>query len=254
MAQTATTGSVTMISQGGDYIGGGTDFVFDSPNTILFSGGLGGVTVGTPTPGAAVFGYTIDFAPPSGQQLHVGEYDNAQRDPFQPAGSPGVSVYGDGRGCNMDYGRFVVKDIHIDGSGNVDRFWALFEQHCENPNAPALFGEVRLNEPSTGAAETVVPAAIDWPGTPIGSTGVYAPVTVVAGPTGAAISSVALTGADPADFVIESNGCVGAVLPAGANCQIHVALTPKAAGDRTAALAITDSLNSVTTVALALLV
>jgi hypothetical protein len=66
-AQTAATGSVTMVSQGGDYIGGGTDFLFDSPNTISLGGGLGGVSVGTPTPAGAAFGYTIDFAPPSGQ-------------------------------------------------------------------------------------------------------------------------------------------------------------------------------------------
>jgi hypothetical protein len=88
-----------------------------------------------------------------------------------------VSIYGDGRGCNMDYGRFVINDIHVDGSGNADRFWGLYEQHCESPGAPALFGEVRLNEPATGAAETVEPAAIDWPNTPVGSTGIYVPVT-----------------------------------------------------------------------------
>jgi hypothetical protein len=63
-----------------------------------------------------------------------------------------------------------VKDIHVDGSGNVDRFWALYEQHCEGASSPALFGEVRVGEPPASEGVEVEPGAVRWPSTAVGST------------------------------------------------------------------------------------
>ena len=86
------------------------------------SGNAGTVVVTTPSPAGAAFGYTMDFAAPTGGQLSVGEYDNAERYPFESAGHPGLDISGDGRGCNQDFGWFIIKDIHLDGGGKVDRF------------------------------------------------------------------------------------------------------------------------------------
>ena len=243
-------GSITMIGAQGDYISGGSQYLFDAPGTIAMSGNAGTVEVNTPSPVGAAFGYTMDFAAPTGGQLSVGEYDNAERYPFESAGHPGLSIWGDGRGCNQDFGWFIIKDIHLDGSGNVNRFWALYEQHCEGSYAPPLFGEVRLGEPATSAAEVVEPASINWPMTSIGKTGIYVPVTVTAGGGGAEITSATLTGANPGDFKIGTDGCTGTTLAAGNNCRISVAVTPTVPGDRHATLAITDSLGSTTEVPL----
>jgi hypothetical protein len=253
LAQAAsTTGSVTMVSGAGDWVGAGASEVFDAPGTLSLGGGLGGVAVQTPGPNGGTFGYTLTFAPPSGQQLHVGEYNNSQRWPFEPAGSPGLDVSGDGRGCNDSYGRFVVLDIHADPSGDVDRFWALYEQHCEGPYAPPLFGEVRVGEPASTNEETVEPAAIDWPSTAPGASGTDVPVTVEAGPQGARITSVEIDGDNEDDFVIDSDGCSGVTLAAGANCTIQVAVDPTVDGDLDASLVLSDRLGAVTTVPLAM--
>ena len=233
-----TSGSVTMVSLAGDYIGGGTDRLYDSPGELSISGGLGHVEISVSAGGEW---WSFDFAPPKGSQLEVGEYSNAERYPFQAASAAGLSVSGSGRGCNHDYGRFVVEDIHVDSSGNVDRFWALYEQHCESTEAPALFGEVRVGEPPSGAQEAVEPAAIRWPDTPVGAGGVHVPVTVVAGGSGAQITSVAIEGTNAGDFSVSSDECDGASLSAGARCQLAVSTRPTAVGPRVAQLVITDA-------------
>jgi hypothetical protein len=148
----------------------------------------------------------------------------------------------------MDFGRFVVKDIHVADSGNVDRFWALYEQHCESPGAPALFGEVRVGEPPASAPETVEPAAISWPATALGAAGTHVPVFVIAGSRGAHVKSVTVAGADKGDFVVEADGCSGKTLAAGARCRVDIAPQPTATGDRRANLLISDAGGAVSTV------
>src|SRR5438445_7090956 len=103
-----TSGSVTMISEGGDWVGGGTDRLYDAAETLSISGGLGGVEVSVSS-GSEWF--HLRFEPASGKQLEVGEYEGAER--FAGAGTPGLDIGGDGRGCNEDLGRFIVKDIHV---------------------------------------------------------------------------------------------------------------------------------------------
>lgn len=84
----------------------------------------------------------LDFAAPNNLPLGKGDYEGAQRFPFQAPGVPGLSVYGDGRGCNTLTGRFVISRAAYDLSGNVKHFAADFEQHCEGGPA-ALFGSLR---------------------------------------------------------------------------------------------------------------
>jgi hypothetical protein len=102
--------------------------------------------------------WETDFAAPNKVNLTAGDYENAQRFPFQAAGTPGLSVYGAGRGCNTLTGRFVVNKASYAVSGAVKQFSADFEQHCEG-GAAGLFGSIRINSKLTQFS--VSDAAID---------------------------------------------------------------------------------------------
>jgi hypothetical protein len=138
---------VSLASEPGDYIGQGQTLLF-TPDmaTIQASSNVGNGEVHvTVFPFAGGFWF-LDFAAPSGQSLLPGAYEQAERWPFQPPNQPGLSVSGDGRGCNTLTGRFVVLDALFGPSGYVQRFHATFEQHCEGA-APALLGEVDIVNP-----------------------------------------------------------------------------------------------------------
>ena len=247
--------SVNMVSQSGDYIGEGLRYLFDpATGTVTLGGNLKFASVEV-TGGNNTFGwgFALEFAPPSGAELKVGEYIEARRFPFEPPSLPGLTVSGDGRGCNQDFGRFLVKDIHADTAGKLDRLWLLFEQHCESPGAPALFGEVRVGEPGGSAAVAAEPGAIAWPQTEVGEPGTVVPVSVIAGPAGARVSAVAIAGTDPGDFHVTGDECVAATLLAAGRCHLNVGITPMEAGDRNAELDITDSEGKVTRVLLAMI-
>ena len=47
--------------------------------------------------------------------------------------SPGITLSGDGRGCNTLKGRFEVLDVAYGSDGTVQRFAADFVQHCTVP-------------------------------------------------------------------------------------------------------------------------
>jgi hypothetical protein len=237
-----------MVSEPGDFVGGGANRLFDTPNSVSVSGEKRHVEVRVEDNGER---FSFDFASPSAAPLEMREYVRAERYPFEAKGSPGLSVRGDGRGCNQDFGRFIVKDVHFDASGNVDRFWALYEQHCESTAAPALFGEVRVGEQIGERQQRVEPTAIDWPQTAVRASGVRVPVTFIAGESATHIATVRLRGKDAADFAIASDGCAHALLAPRARCEVAVAVKPKAAGLRTARLLITDKSGAKTMVALA---
>ena len=133
---TPTTGDATLVSASGDWVGQGTDRLFDTPaSKISVSGGLGHVEVAVER-GSEWF--YLDFAPASGRQLEDGEYTGAERYPFEAPGHPGVDVSGDGRGCNEDFGKFVVRDIHVNASGSIERFWATYRTALRNGEGTAV--------------------------------------------------------------------------------------------------------------------
>lgn len=85
--------------------------------------------------------WLLDFGAPAGQQLAAGVYANAARWPFQPGTVPGLSVTGNGAGCNTVTGQFTILEIQYDASNAVQRFHATFEQHCDGA-VPGLTGEI----------------------------------------------------------------------------------------------------------------
>jgi hypothetical protein len=137
--------SLTMTGDAGDYIGGG-QFYFYTPADGAFGAQQNssqGVSLSFSTPSFDHWWY-LDFAAPNSQLLTVGTYLGATRFPFQASSEPGLSVYGDGRGCNMLTGSFQVLQVTYGSGTDIIAFDALFEQHCEGAVA-ALRGEIRYN-------------------------------------------------------------------------------------------------------------
>jgi hypothetical protein len=137
--------SLTLISDPGDYVGGG-QFYFFTPADGAFTAQQNfdqGVSLSFNTPSFDQFWY-LDFAAPNNQPLTVGTYTGAARYPFQASNQPGLSVVGDGRGCNTAAGSFRVLQVTYGAGNTIDAFDATFEQHCEGA-APALRGEIRYN-------------------------------------------------------------------------------------------------------------
>lgn len=151
--QAAVAGETLLVlaSQPGDYIGGGQQRVITTTDADFGVMGNSGNGVSfnindfnRPNP-IYTFWY-VDLAAPSGSELVVGAYEGATRFSFRQPGEPGLDVAGDGRGCNTLSGRFDVLEAAYDAqTGEVVRFAADFEQHCETPSAPALLGAIRYN-------------------------------------------------------------------------------------------------------------
>ena len=138
-----TTSVLYLDSQPGDFIGGGLQRTFTiADGTFTPSRTFDGGTQVIFNGGAADF-WTLNFSGPS-TPLAPGNYEGATRWPFQSPTKPGLSVSGQGRGCNTLTGRFTVVEVVYGAQGAVNSFAIDFEQHCEG-GIPALFGQLRVN-------------------------------------------------------------------------------------------------------------
>jgi len=137
--------SLTLTSDAGDYIGGGQFYFFAIADGAFSAqqNSYQGVSLAFNTPTFDHFWY-LDFAAPNNQPLTPGAYFGATRFPFQAANQPGLSVAGDGRGCNTLSGSFQVLQVAYGPGNTIAAFDATFEQHCEGA-VPALRGEIRYN-------------------------------------------------------------------------------------------------------------
>jgi hypothetical protein len=102
------TTSLTMTSEAGDYIGGGKTYNFTGANSVIWlaSGSLSGLSARVTSSDGQL--WDVDIYPASGEVLADGNYPNATRYPFNGSGN-GLSVDGNGRGCNTLTGSFTVK-------------------------------------------------------------------------------------------------------------------------------------------------
>jgi hypothetical protein len=150
--------SLLLDSEPGDYIGGGQRLFFGSSDGTFTAqrNFANGVSISFSTPSFEHWWY-LDFAAPSDEFLTPGIYTGAVRFPFQGSDQPGLSVYGDGRGCNTLTGSFQVMEVTYGLDSDVTSFRATFEQHCEGAS-PALRGEIRFN--ATVTIELTAPASI----------------------------------------------------------------------------------------------
>jgi hypothetical protein len=232
---------VTMLSDTGDYIGGGVPrFYFDGNASITLSGNSGYLTVSV-SGGNLGDSFGMDFAAPPGEYLHPGLYTNAQRAPFREFGHPGIDISGDGRGCNEDGGRFDVKDIRTGANHQVQALWLTYEQHCENGTA-ALFGEVQYHMPATTRALLPMSGYLWWPDIALGDSGSSVPVSLANVSTGSVtVSATSIIGLHAGDFDVELDQCSGETLSPGEVCQVYVRFAPSVGGPRLARFVALDS-------------
>jgi hypothetical protein len=144
-----------MNSRPGDYIGASVEHLYTSADSAIGGSLSAGGNFFSASVNQANFTHWwfVDLQAPSGQELAAGSYENAQRWPFQPPDVPGLSVSGDGRGCNTLTGQFDVNALDYAPTGELLVFEADFEQHCEG-NPAALFGRIRIENPPPPPDET----------------------------------------------------------------------------------------------------
>ncbi len=146
---------LTLSSQSGDYVGQGITQTFTpADGTFSVSNSSDAVSIGFNTPTYSQF-WNLDFGSPSTVKFGWGEYDGAQRTAFRSPTRPGIDVFGDGRGCNTDAGRFLVSDFALNTDGTIARLAIDFEQHCEGA-PPALYGSFRYNSSVAAAPRLAV--------------------------------------------------------------------------------------------------
>ncbi|MGB5489994.1 MAG: hypothetical protein WBM76_04120, partial [Woeseiaceae bacterium] len=128
-----------------DYISQGLDWLLTSANGDFFTSRNydNGVGFGHDRTDPSFDRWNLEFAAPGNAQIEIGAYDNATRWPFQAATDPGLSLSGNGRGCNTVAGRFDVLEINYDTNGDVLSAAIDFEQFCEGGSSRA-YGSVRV--------------------------------------------------------------------------------------------------------------
>jgi hypothetical protein len=146
-AQTVTSGSLSFSGDPGDYITGGQSYSYatTSGDQLSVSSSTNNNVVSISVNAYNGDWWYLDFASPVGQALVPGTYLNATRYPFNGAG-PGLSLVGNGRGCNTLTGSFTIINAVYGPNGYVQTFDATFEQHCEGGD-PAARGEVHIANP-----------------------------------------------------------------------------------------------------------
>ncbi|RAJ52601.1 hypothetical protein K376_05766 [Streptomyces sp. PsTaAH-130] len=148
-AQTVSAGSLAFSGDQGDYISQGQSYAYSPASgdglNVFASDDHSHISVNVS--GANGDWWYLDLAAPGGRALASGDYAGATRYPFNSAAEPGLSVDGNGRGCNTLTGSFHVTDVAFGPHGYVRKLDATYEQHCEGGSA-ALRGEVHIDNPA----------------------------------------------------------------------------------------------------------
>lgn len=151
-AQTVSDGSLSFSGDTGDYISSGQSYAYSAAakDRLDVYASTDDNHVNVSVTGANGDWWYLDLAAPAGQALAPGDYTGATRYPFNSAPAPGLSVDGNGRGCNTLTGSFSISDVTFGPNGYVEKLDATYEQHCEGGTA-ALRGEVHIANPAPPA-------------------------------------------------------------------------------------------------------
>jgi len=160
--------SLTMASDPGDFVGQGQTYSYTPSNATMSAwGGANGLAIDVDAGVGSL--WTVDLYPATGAALKPGVFASATRYPFNGAGN-GLSVYGEGRGCNIVTGSFSVqKAVFSQVDGAPEQFAATFSQHCEAAT-PALNGTITFGSApkappriaSLAEASTAGSARVTW--------------------------------------------------------------------------------------------
>jgi hypothetical protein len=136
----ATGSFVYLESSPGDWVGGGRTLLF-TPQTANLRVSSSGRAVNLQITEGSSWWYGNFGSMELLSQIQPGYYPDAFRYPLNNPTRPGLSWFGDGRGCNESTGWFVVDHIRYEGT-LLTAFEARFEQYCDGSTAP-LRGHVR---------------------------------------------------------------------------------------------------------------
>ncbi len=137
-SEVPSTFAVEWSSDEGEFIGRGETRIFTPANAILKIQRESDNSIGLNVEGSA--SYSLDFKAAKGEKLEARAYENATRYPFSDDGN-GISISGNGSGCNQITGRFEIKEIVFDEKKKLEKLDLQFEQHCEG-GPKALRGRV----------------------------------------------------------------------------------------------------------------
>ena len=138
---------VHLESDAGDYVGAGQKYSYDPQSAVIHVSASGNHLTVVDTGAQRWVG---EFQGPSSQtRLTPGSYTGLRRWPFNDPAQGGLDWSGEGRGCNILGGSFVIDSVSyiVDSLTGID---LSFEQHCEG-GTPALRGAIhwRAGVPST---------------------------------------------------------------------------------------------------------
>ncbi|HEX4332089.1 MAG TPA: VCBS repeat-containing protein [Usitatibacter sp.] len=128
----------------GDFIGGGKSRTLPVPASYVTGTSYDGTGASVVVASADGQYYTLQVNAPNSTALAPGIYENAQQfggDPSRPV----FSFDGEGHGCNLGYGRFVVYEFSRNSDESLVSLAVDFEQRCDTADAPALRGQIRFN-------------------------------------------------------------------------------------------------------------
>ncbi len=170
----------SFLSATGDSIGAGSPADYTG-SSVTASGTLGNVTVSAGP-------WELNLAAPADEQLVPGTYVGATRYPYNTGGAPGITVSGDGRACNNDYGTFTIYQIASDSTGALTQLNATYSQTCESLTAPPLVGFIRYNA-TTPTPIPTLPVVVTPTPTPTATAAATPLVAALAVTTGASLSN-----------------------------------------------------------------
>jgi len=125
---------ITLISEAGDWIGGGNDTILTEPFTLDISESEISIRHNS--------GYRFNFTAPDDKALNRGVYLEAERSAFKGPLNPGMTVNSTGRGCNEIAGEFHI--FEYDATVEPPVLAMDFIQYCGSAEA-ALRGNIRIN-------------------------------------------------------------------------------------------------------------
>ena len=139
-------GTLTMTSDAGDYLGQGRQFSFATPqDTMSVGGGPHGFGANI-ADSAGMSNWWLHFEMPLDQTLAPGVYADAQL--VADETHPGMSIEGEYRGCGTGtVGSFTVLAAEFGPYGYLKHIHATFEHHCDGA-AAALRGELDAYAPT----------------------------------------------------------------------------------------------------------